>query len=361
MAFIANRFADVKLLGISGSFDIATPYMEITLSLNRDISAWLYRLFGNHIRLYDWIIRPDFIFGKFYLKIISQEFSETRRPPQMVFNSFLTTIDDNPPEPFFAWIHLFPPHAPYLPPEPYMGIYDSSPQWRTNKSQNRFPGFSMLEFTQDQQPIVDVLRARYDEFIRYCDKQFKEFIDQLTVRNKLKKTVVILSSDHGESFEHGYITHDGKHLYEQVTHLPLIIKEPDQTERQIIDDLVEQIDIPATILGLANIPVPFWMEGRSLVPRMRGKSLQPRPAFSMALQRNRSRGHQITNGTIAVWEGDYKLIHYIEEKKSLLFNLKQDPDELNNLFYKEPEVGQFLIKLIKDNLKNANERISRGE
>ncbi len=361
MSFIANRSASVKLLGISESFDIARSEVELTLSLTRDISAWLYRLFGNNIRLYDWIIRPDFIFGKLYLKIFSKEFSETRRPPKMVFRSFLTTIDNNPPRPFFAWIHLLPPHAPYLPPEPYMGMYDSSPQQRTNKSQNRFSGFKTLEFTQEQQPIVDVLRARYDEFIRYCDKQFEEFIYQLTARNTLKNTVVILSSDHGESFEHGYITHDGKHLYEQVTHLPLIIKEPGQTEGQIINDLAEQIDIPATILGLADIPVPSWMEGRSLVPLMRGKDLPPRPAFSMALQRNRSRGHQITNGTIAVWEGNYKLIHYLEEKKSLLFNLKRDPDELNNLFDKDPEVGQRLLTMIVENLQKANERISRGE
>lgn len=360
MAFVANRAADVKLLGISESFDIAKSYVELTLSFPRGVSAWFYRLFGSKIRLYDWIIRRDFILGKLYSKIITHDFSETRRPPKMVFDNFLTAIDDNPPEPFFAWIHLMPPHNPYLPPKPFMGMYNSSSRHRSMKSQI-FPWLETLEFNQEQQPIVDILRARYDEFIRYCDKQFEDFIGQLTVRNILKNTVVILSSDHGESFEHGYITHDGKHLYEQVTHLPLIIKEPDQTEGQIINDLVEQIDIPATILGLANIPVPSWMEGRSLVPLMRGKGLQPRPAFSMALQKNRSLGHQINKGTIAVWERDYKLIYYLEENKSLLFNLKQDPDELNNIFDKEPEQGQILLTLIKNNLKKANIRISRGE
>ncbi len=358
MAFVVNHFASVEILGMSKSFHIAESpiaFYSDTKSLVKIIWVSLYRLFGNKIWLYDWIIKEDFIMNRL-LHVVS-DFSKTEVPPEKAFNEFLAAIDNNPPEPFFAWIHLFPPHHPYLPPEPYMGMFDSSPEMRTFKSQQSVP---VQEFAMEEQARVNILRARYDEFIRYSDKQFEDFIAQLVDRNKLKNTVIILSSDHGESFEHNYQKHIGPHLYEQLTHIPLIIKESNQTEGRIINDLIEQIDIPATILDLANIPVPSWMEGRSLVPLMRGKRLSSRPAFSMALHKNPPR-HQITKGTIAVWEGDYKLIHYLEEKKSLLFNLKQDPDELNNLFDKEPEVGQRLLNMIQDNLKRANEKIRRGE
>jgi arylsulfatase A-like enzyme len=277
-------------------------------------------------------------------------------PPEKAFKRLLEVIDDNTPEPFFAWIHLFPPHDPYLPPEPYMGMFDFSTELRRLKSQEQL---TYQYFSQEMQPAVETLRARYNEFVRYCDKQFEDFIAQLAKRSKLKNTVIILSSDHGESFEHGYLTHGNEHLYEQVTNIPLIIKEPYHTEGRIIHKLVEQIDIPSTILELANIPVPSWMEGRSLVPLMRGKRLLSRPAFSMNFEKNPSRGHQITKGTIAVWEGDYKLIHYLEEKESLLFNLKKDSNELNNLFDREPEIGKHLLSLIHENLKKANERIGR--
>lgn len=81
----------------------------------------------------------------------------------------------------------------------------------------------------------------------------------------------------------------------------------------------------------------------------------------MDFQRNASRGHKITKGIIAVWEDNYKLIYYLNNKTSQLFNLEMDPDELNNLFDKEPEIGQHLLSLIQTNLKKANERISRGE
>ena len=360
MAFVVNHNATVKVLGIADSFDIAPFVIKLRTptSLIAIISKSLYRLFGDKIRLHDWIIKGDFILSKL-MDIFVQDFSETPVPPEKAFNRFLSVLDDNPPEPFFTWIHVYPPHFPYLSPKPYMGMFNSLPEMRTLKSQRTAPMTG--EFKQKLQVSVDILRARYDEFIRYCDKQFEDFIVQLTKRGKLKNTVIIFSSDHGESFEHNYLKHRGPHLYEQVTHIPLIIKEPDQTEGQIINDLIEQIDIPPTILDLAGIPQPSWMEGRSLAPLMRGKRLPSKPLFSMNFEKNPSLGHQITKGTIAVWEGDYKLIYYLQEKKSLLFNLKQDSDELNNLFDREPEVNKRLLSLIQDNLKKANERISKGE
>ncbi len=374
MAFVVNRFASVKVLGIAESFDIAPIATEFqnwrpsSLSIKQIIRRSLPRLFGDKIRLRNWIIKRDFIFGKLMRKLF-QDFSEARVPPEKAFSRFLAVIDNNLREPFFVWIHLLPPHDPFLPPAPYMAMFDSSSELRTFKSQRKelktlrgqWKAFKSHYFPPEVQPTVDIFRARYDEFIRYCDKQFEDFINGLTKRDILKNTVIIMSSDHGESFEHNYLGHGGKYLYEQVTHIPLIIKEPNQTEGQIINDLIEQIDIPATILDLAGIPVPTWMEGRSLAPLMRGKRLPSKPLFSMNFQKNKSRGHKIRNGSIAVWEGDYKLIYYLKEKKSLLFNLKQDPDELNNLFDKEPEVNKRLFSLIHDNLKKANVRLSKGE
>ncbi len=369
MAFVANPSASVRLLGIADSFDIAPLATEFSApaSLIHIIDKTLYRFFGDKIRLHDWIIKADFILHRF-LYLFSQDFSITSSPPEKVFKRFLSVIDENSPEPYFAWIHLLPPHNPYLPPLPYMGMYDSSYKLATDKSQtgvfkikDEHQSKYYQHFPREAQPDIDTLRARYDEFIRYCDNEFENFMKKLANTNKLQNTVIILSSDHGESFEHNYGMHGGPHLYEQVTSIPLIIKEPDRTEGRIINDLTEQIDIPATVLDLANIPLPQWMEGRSLLPLMQGKRLPLRPVFSMNFEKNHSFGHEITRGTVAVWEDDYKLIHFLEEKKSLLFNLKQDPDELNNLFEKEPEVGQRLLTLIQKNLKEANERIRKGE
>lgn len=347
IAFVVNPVASVNVLGISKSFDIAPLATEfsIPVSLFRReetvefglIDRYIYQLFGNKIRLYDWFVQKNFAFGWFINAFLSDDNYQTSVPPKITFDKFLQLIKDTKNiEPFFAWIHLLPPHTPYLPPEPYWGIFD-------------------MNITQNSD--VDLKRIKYDEFIRYCDDQFQYFIEQLSKLGILNRTVIILSSDHGESFEHDYIGHGGYHLYEQVTHIPLIIKEPNQKTGKVIDDLVEQIDIPATILDLAGIPIPSWMEGRSLVPLMRGEKLPPKYIFSMDFKKNPSRGNIIKRGTIAIWKDNYKLIHYLDENKALLFNLKEDPSELKNLFDIKSEIGKELLFVIKKNLKEANERI----
>ncbi|GBE16480.1 arylsulfatase [bacterium BMS3Abin15] len=376
MAFVTNTLSSVKALGIAGIFDIAplpaefsTPHSLVGDGLNVTgiIDKLLSRLFADKIALHDWILKEDFKFGKL-LNVISRNISTTTTPPEIVFNRFLDVLNNNPPEPFFAWIHIFPPHDPYLPPQAFRGIFSPSSEFRTYKSQNavRLEShkylFQFQPYPREMQPSMDILRSHYDEFIRYCDKEFENFIKQLTAKNKLRDPVIILSSDHGESFENGYHTHGGPFLYESVTHIPFIIKEPNQNKGQIIHELAEQVDIPATILDIAGIPKPSWMEGRSLLPLMKGRALPPKPAFSMNLRMKPKSNHKIPDGSYAIWEGDYKLIHILEDKRkwSLLFNLKKDPDELNNIFEKEPETGQRLLDLIYDNLKKANERIRSG-
>ena len=356
MAFIANEWASVNVLGVEKSFDIAPNLRQFvrSASLFGRVNDQLYSLFAEKIKLYNWLVLEDFIFYNI-LKYFSYDEHLTSTPPDKVFKKFLKTIEKDSTKPFFAWVHLLPPHDPYLPPKPFIGMFNSSPMMRTSIVQWRGKQLglkykeSFQEFPPNVKPAMSMLRDRYDEFIRYCDSQFEEFITSLSESNKLENTIIILSSDHGESFEHGAIMHTGLHLYEQLTHVPLIIKEPGRKEGLIINDLVEQVDIPATILDLAGIQVPSWMEGRSLIPLMRGKGLPKQPAFSMDFRVNPSK-KQVTKGTIAMWEDDYKLIHYLNYNKDMLFNLEKDPDELNNLIDSEPEIGRRMLGIIKDNL-----------
>jgi arylsulfatase A-like enzyme len=326
-------------------FLVGTDYARINIEL--------YKLFAYKIRMFNWIVLPDFIVGKILFTLgYYGDFDITPYHPQKVFNKFLEVLDNGIPKPYFAWLHLYPPHFPYLSPPPYMGMFEPSDKYRTYKAQNEAKRSKASDAST-------ILRGRYDELIRYGDRQLEEFIQELEARGELENTVIIVSSDHGESFERGKVITHGTSLYEESTHIPLIIKEPGQKEGRVIRDRVSQVDISATILGLSHISLPDWMEGRSLLPLMRDKTLPDIPVFSMDLQKNPSRGQEITKGIIAVWDGDYKLIHSLEKGKSLLFNLKNDPDELNNIFNDEPEVGQRLLTIIQDNLELANKRIIR--
>ncbi len=370
IAFVVNPFASVRVLGMSDSFDLAPLTSEFGDSAS--LFGWkfgvvdkmLYQAFGDKIRFHNWILSNEFIFSKF-LNLISRNVNLTEVPPEKAFNKLLEIMDHNIPRPFFAWIHIFPPHDPYLSPENFKGKFNTSSELRNYKQQEKLVEesykylFQYKPYSDGMRPAVNLMKDYYDEFITYIDKQFEDFIEELNKR-ETGNTVFILTADHGESFEHGYFTHGGPFLYEQVTHIPLVIKKADQDTGQIVSGTVEQVDIPATILDLANIQLPIWMEGRSLLPLMRGKKLPPKPAFSMNFEGNPSRGHAIAKGSIAVWDGDYKLIHYLERNESLLFNLTQDPDELSNLIEEEPEIGQYLLRLIRDNLQEANKRMGNG-
>jgi arylsulfatase A-like enzyme len=367
-AFIVNGVASVPALGISNSIDYAPSTAEFSKprSIEGFIEKYLSLLFGSKFSTYNWIGQDDFIFTIWLRKIDKKVFT-TEVPPKLAFDRFLEVIDHNPRKPFFAWIHLFVPHAPYTPPRPFAGTFNSSWELREKnkiysynpeiRKYNNKINSDLLPFPEELKEKIKLLRDYYDEFILYSDKQFENFIDDLQKRNWFNNTVIIVSADHGESFyEHNYFQHGSPHLYEQVTNVPLIIKEPGQTEGRTIDDLVEQIDIPATILGLANIPVPSWMEGRSLLPLLHDEKLPAKTAIAVSLMQN-SRTDPITIGTIAVWQNDYKLIHFLDNGRTLLFNLKKDPDELDNLIDKDADTGQQLLSFIRENLKEVNEKI----
>lgn len=363
MLISANRIVDAKKIGITDSIDIEVPFTEairtpfpLWIGINyARLNVELFKIFNHKIRYYTWVVHEDFLLGKILFAFgLYNDFDTQPFPPEKLFNKFIELRENNPTEPFFAWIHLMPPHDPYLSPPPYMGMFEPSEEYRTFKTQRKakklkIPGSS------------SILRDRYDELIKYADKKFEEFIKELEAIGLLENTIIIVSADHGESFERGEVTHGSWRLNEESVHIPLIIKGPAQEKGKVVHDLVEQIDIPATILGLSDISVPEWMEGRSLVPLIRGETLPPKPLFSMTLQTNPARGQPLTKGSVAVWEGDYKLVHHLDDGESILYNLKNDPDELNNLFKKKPEAGQRLLTILQDNLRLANERIVRGK
>lgn len=360
-SFVQNSYAHPRTLGIDNSF--LKKDKSITFIIPEEF--WFSRI--QHIFkrpiVIAWLFKYNFI-AKKILEYKPDQFT-TFHPPEKVYNSFLNHIsktndDNNQHMPFFAWLHTWTPHEPYLPPKPYMGVFGDAEKFNTMRKQLEL-GVRYHNYKPEQQEDVNILRKRYDEYILYSDNEFKLFISRLKETIDMSNTIIVLTSDHGESFSHGFQAHDGPHLYESLVRVPLIIKMPGTGEGKLIDIPVEITDIAPTILELVGIPIPEWMEGRSLVPLINGRN-DSRPVFSMQLIKNKFIGNEpISKGTFAVWEGEYKLIHYLEENKSLLFNLKEDPDELNNLFDRDPETGQRLLTLIQDNLKKANERIGRGE
>jgi arylsulfatase A-like enzyme len=355
--FVQNMYAHPSIIGMSRYF--TTNSDDIIFHVDNE--WWLLRigrLLGSRYVAREWII------GSFLEKQLSA-FTPRRYTPtfqaENVYNPALELLaerkDLQASQPLFLWLHTLPPHDPYYPPEPFLGVFEDKEDKTISRESLLHREVAEGSFGPAQQEAVDKLRRRYDEFILYSDSNLEKFMSRLSRTIDLSNTVIIFSSDHGESFSHGYLSHDGPHLFEEFVHIPLIIKMPAMAKGKKIEMPVGQVDIAPTILDLAGIQVPDWMEGRSLLPLIEGKDVEPRPVFSMQLIRNRSFGRRIDKGTIAVWDGEYKLIYYLDKGEKLLFNLKNDPGEAKNIFNDKLMEAEKLSDLINTNLTEANEML----
>lgn len=253
-------------------------------------------------------------------------------------------------QPRFIWMHILPPHDPYLAPQQYRGRFLSSPKLTHV--------YNFIGLHNDALPpgvSVAELRARYDEDLVYADDSVGNFLDWLDQSGRLDRSIVIVSADHGESFDHGFLKHGGPYLYNSLIRIPLLVHLPGQQRGLRIAQPAEQVDLLPTILDLVGEQVPSWSEGASLVPALEGKPLPQRMLFSMNLERN-SVFESVTRGTVAVIDDDFKYIERLETHEALLYRYKTDPSEEQNLAGSEPAIAGRLRDVVANKLREVNSR-----
>ncbi len=237
--------------------------------------------------------------------------------------------------PFFLFLHYNEPHFTYEPPAPY------------NKSNDgRYIDFFMdIErlnagrYSLSSWGLNDLLTL-YDGEITYLDHHLGMIFEKLEEWNISKKTIVIITSDHGESFNEHEIWQHGNSLYEEQIKVPLIIRYPElMSGGHVVDNhLVQTIDVMPTLLDILDIRIPDNVQGRSLVPFFKGKSVDSR--FDMAFAEIRPdinwrvQNPRYGDGIKAVINKDWKYILY-DNGREELYNLNLDPDESNNLVKSE--------------------------
>jgi len=154
------------------------------------------------------------------------------RRGEEVVSRAVAWLSKHPAGPFFLWVHLYDPHDPYNPPEPYRSRYQAEP---------------------------------YDGEIAYTDYVVGKLIGELRTRGLFDGSVIAVMADHGEAFgEHGE-THHGIFLYDETIHVPLLIKLPRQHTATQVQTRVGLVDVAPSILRVAHIPVPDAMQGQSLL------------------------------------------------------------------------------------------------
>ncbi len=173
-------------------------------------------------------------------------------------------------EPFFLFWHGFNVHKPYAPPPPYdrlfCGACESDFDPEELQPDRPRPSPSDLEYAISQ----------YDGEIAYTDALFGRLLDALASRELLERTLVVVTSDHGdEFFEHGMVDHIHS-LYDELLHVPLVVVGPG-VEPAVVEEQVGTIDLLPTLLELLGVEIEHRVQGRSRVPEMRRAASGARP------------------------------------------------------------------------------------
>ena len=229
-------------------------------------------------------------------------------------------VATRPRAPFFAWIHSFDSHRPYLGRCAVARYLRRRPFALTNADVLAINSGRVVP-TRRQ---VSRLANLYDAGVRQMDRRMGVLLRALGVSGLLSCTVLVFTSDHGEAlYEHGLVEHSDV-IYNEALKVPLMIRAPGMRPRSI-DQYVRLIDVAPTILELAGLSAPT-MQGVSLVPAMVKETELRLTALSELEMVGRPRALQLTYD-----ERDYKIIHWTETDAWALFDLSDDPAEMINL------------------------------
>lgn len=260
-------------------------------------------------------------------KALNYEGVPTRILATDINDSVLRWVDKDD-KPFFVVMNYFDVHDPYTPPEPYRSKFASVPN----------PGGLINGFMERYSPSLTPEQIQseidaYDGSIAYVDDQIKVFFGELEARGLLENTIVIVTSDHGESFgEHGFLQHSAS-LYLDEIHVPLIVWGPGRVPAgNTVETPVTITALPSTILSLIDAtddPFP----GPSLALLFSGEAPAdwPDPISELAQMNGAAEVNPSTHGAMKSVVGDE--MQYIVHEKfgEELYNWRTDPQEKSNL------------------------------
>lgn len=286
------------------------------------VSAWT--LNSRLTRLNRWFELYDEDLPRTYQLFNSSRYAEDVTPRA------LRWLHENDSKPFFLWVHYFDPHSPYHLREEF-----ASPE-RSGHPE------------KPSAPMNNEMRERirkYDSEIGYSDHHIGRLLDQLDKSGLGDNTIVLLTSDHGESLgEHGYVGH-GRHLYDGIVRVPLIVRYPGKMPAgKVIRENVSLLDITPTLLDLTVAEderegQPFSFAGRSLVAAMSGDERIPeRPMRYVAFAGRKGSAPRWLSWIwvqkadlplrVGLTDGPRKLIWSPGESSLSIYDIAADPREM---------------------------------
>jgi len=288
-----------------------------------------------------------------------------QRRAEPVIDTTLNWLDKVKDDDFFCFLHLFDPHWPYDAPEPYTKMYDKDYDGPVEFHPDLLNTHAISYDEKATQDDFDHLVARYDGEVTYTDSQLKRLFDGLKEHGLWDETMIILTADHGESFEHDYFFDHTLRVYQSCIHVPLIIKPFGGADGKRVDALCSTVDIFPTICDALGIQTPDGLDGVSLKPFIEGVAEEGYVAHPEMYSESYpfAIGDQGCGRTYSIIKGDDKLIYspyaYPYAPRYRLYELTGDPDEKLNLA-DYPSVLFDELSLLLDKWVKADKGLDMG-
>jgi arylsulfatase A-like enzyme len=278
-------------------------------------------------------------------------------------------LEENGHEPFFLLVHTYEAHAPYR-----------RKTFTDGMDPGRVGGEVTIEFVADLKDgrmaltdaEVEYIKALYDGGVHHADRHVGEFVTFLEEIGIADRTLVVVTSDHGEELDDHYRDRTADHghsLRDPLLMVPLVIYDPTRTYSQTeVTAQVRLIDVVPTIAELLGVEIATPIDGRSLLSLMTGKETAGRQAFASHTSKGPLRA--------AIRDRGFKYISIVGRPGSKkfpkmtptppqqqLYDLNADPEEWDNLTEENPEITEAFesaLKTIRARLK-ADERIEAPE
>ncbi|MBD3254418.1 MAG: sulfatase-like hydrolase/transferase [Candidatus Lokiarchaeota archaeon] len=270
-------------------------------------------------------------------------------------------------QPWLYSVNIFSPHHPFDPPESYLNRYldhldeiplpnftegelENKPIWQKIDHEGAYGQTEKYRYPRMKEKDHRLVRAAYWAMCDLIDAQVGRLFSVLKETGQYDNTIVIFMADHGEMLgDHGLYL-KGPYFYEPAIRVPLLISWPDRLEPKKVDNMVELIDLPQTILEMVGIPDHPGMQGKSLSPLMNHNSQEQHHKDDVYCEYyNAMPWHKdpVAFSTMLRTE-NYKITVDHSHSFGELYDLKADPNEITNLWnlqdYSEIKM-EMLLKL----------------
>ncbi|HVS08466.1 MAG TPA: sulfatase [Planctomycetota bacterium] len=330
-----------------GAHNIATPRGEEqrfralasgTRTLAEALAAEGYRTAGFAANTA--YLAPHLGFGRGF------ETYQTRRVGGEALNEpVLHWLDEHDSRPFFLFVNYMDAHRPYA--------ADPLPGSALPPASREHPG-AMLDRLYEAvlggdgpvpQELAEAIVLQYDTGIAHADRAVGQLLDRLRELGLDESTLVVVTSDHGEHFgEHRLVEHS-KDVYQEVLHVPLILKRPGQREGRVDGRLISLADVPALIRE--SMPAELSSRlARDFPGPPGGREPIAEQHYAQTRDMRSSWGARFDRVREAIFAGRYKLIRSSDGDHEL-YDLAADPGEQANLFAERPELAERLLRALE--------------